>query len=67
VQSVPLTDEVIARAATLAPPLLRSLDAMHRTSALAAAPAGETPVLCGYDRRLQDAGREHRLLAISPG
>jgi hypothetical protein len=29
--------------------------------------AGAAPVLCGYDRRLQDAGREHGLLTISPG
>jgi predicted nucleic acid-binding protein len=67
VQSIPLTDAVVARAATLEPPVLRSLDAIHLASALAAAPAGAAPVLCGYDRRLQDAGREHGLLTISPG
>jgi predicted nucleic acid-binding protein len=66
VQSVPLTDEVIASAAILGPSTLRSLDAIHLASALAAAPAGAAPVLCGYDRRLQDAGREHGLLTMSP-
>jgi hypothetical protein len=44
-----------------------ALDAIHLASALAAAPAGAAAVLCGYDRRLQDAGREHGLLTISPG
>jgi predicted nucleic acid-binding protein len=65
-QIIPLTDPVIALAAGADPPALRSLDAIHLASALVASPADVLPVLCGYDRRLQDAGRERGLLAISP-
>lgn len=65
-QIITLTDEVIAVAAGLGPSALRSLDAIHLASALVASPADVLPVLCGYDRRLQEAGREHGLLAISP-
>jgi predicted nucleic acid-binding protein len=66
VQSVPMSDAIINLAAALDPPVLRSLDAVHLASALVAAPAGALPVLCGYDSRLQDAGRDRGLLTISP-
>jgi uncharacterized protein len=66
IQSIPLVDEVIAQAARLDPPVLRSLDAIHLASALVAAPGGALPVLCGYDLRLQQAGRDRGLLAIAP-
>jgi uncharacterized protein len=65
-QIIPFTDQVIVLAAGVGPAGLRSLDAIHLASALVAAPGDVSPVLCGYDRRLQDAGREHGLLAISP-
>jgi uncharacterized protein len=65
-QIIPLTDQVIALAAGARPPTLRSLDAIHLASALVVSPADVPPVLCGYDRRLQEAGREQGLLAISP-
>jgi hypothetical protein len=63
---IPITDQVIVLAASVGPPALRSLDAIHLASALVATPADVLPVLCGYDQRLQEAGREHGLLAISP-
>jgi predicted nucleic acid-binding protein len=65
-QIIPLTDQVIALAAGVGPSALRSLDAIHLASALVASPAEVRPVLCGYDQRLQEAGREQGLLAISP-
>ncbi len=63
---VPLTDAIIAAAAVAPPPLLRSLDAIHLASAQAAQLGGWPAVVCGYDRRLQQAASEHRLLVISP-
>jgi predicted nucleic acid-binding protein len=64
---VPISSEVITRAASLEPTTLRSLDAIHLASAMVAMPRRIPPVICGYDDRLQDAAREHGLLAVSPG
>jgi predicted nucleic acid-binding protein len=64
---IPLTDGIIAAAAILPPPLLRSLDAIHLASAQAVELRGRPAVVCGYDRRLQQAATEHGLLSISPG
>jgi predicted nucleic acid-binding protein len=63
---IPLTDQVIVLAAGVGPPVLRSLDAVHLASALVASPGNVLPVLCGYDQRLQAAGRERGFLAVSP-
>jgi predicted nucleic acid-binding protein len=63
---IPLTDAIIAAAAVAPPPLLRSLDAIHLASAQAAELGGRPAVVCGYDRRLQQAVVDHGLLAISP-
>ena len=50
------------------PPLkLRSLDAIHLASARVITSPASPLVLCGYDDRLQSAGRSLGLLAISPG
>lgn len=65
--TVPITDAVLAGAAALDPPQLRSLDAIHLASARAVASDAAPVVLCGYDERLQGAGRSLGLLAISPG
>jgi predicted nucleic acid-binding protein len=64
---VPISSEVITRAASLEPAALRSLDAIHLASAMLAAPRRIAPVMCGYDDRLQGAAREYGLLAVSPG
>lgn len=64
---VPITETVLAAAAELDPPQLRSLDAIHLASARAITTPDVSPVLCGYDDRLQGAGRSLGLLAISPG
>lgn len=63
---LPLTDAIIVPAATMGPPTLRSLDAIHVASALAARVGDRSAVVCGYDRRLQDAAAQAGLMAISP-
>lgn len=55
---------VLQRAATLPPPLLRSLDALHLASALSLA---DCAGMVTYDRRLLEAAAYHGLQAWSPG
>jgi predicted nucleic acid-binding protein len=63
---IPLVDGIAEAAAELPPPTLRSLDAIHLASALFAYVGERSTVVCGYDRRLQDAAAGHGLLTISP-
>jgi uncharacterized protein len=63
---IPLNDNIIVVAAQLQPPMLRSLDAIHLASARAVRLGARSTVVCGYDRRLQDAAAAHDLLTISP-
>lgn len=49
---LPLTDAITVSAATMPPPTLRSLDAIHVASAVAARVGDRFAVVCGYDRRL---------------
>lgn len=53
VRPVALTHAVVARAAALDPPALRTLDAIHVASALIL--GGDLAALVTYDRRLADA------------
>lgn len=55
---------VIAGAASLDPPLLRSLDAIHLATALS---LEELDALVTYDRRLSAAAQEAGLVVTSPG
>ncbi len=61
---VELDESVVAVAAGLEPPALRSLDAMHLASALAM--GDELDALVTYDRRLADAARGVGLTVVSP-
>ncbi len=58
-----LSDAVLARAARLDPPALRSLDAIHLASALE---LGVAEMLV-YDHRLADAARSQGITVSSPG
>lgn len=44
---VPISSEVITRAASLEPATLQSLDAIHLASAMVATPRRIAPVVCG--------------------
>lgn len=60
-----LTGSMSAVAATLAPPTLRSLDAIHVATALEF--GGELDAFVTYDDRLADAARAAGLPVVSPG
>lgn len=62
---VSLSPDVIATASTLAPPQLRSLDAIHVATALHLGP--DCDGIITYDRRMIEAARYHGLAVESPG
>ena len=59
----PMSGEVIALARRLAPPVLRTLDAIHLASALLI----DADVLVAYDQRLLEATTTHGISTSSPG
>jgi predicted nucleic acid-binding protein len=61
---VPVDDALLDIAGTLAPAVLRSLDAVHLTSALRVAPL---IAVVTYDQRLQEAARTLGLPVAAPG
>ena len=64
-ETIPLDRATFERAATLDPPTLRSLDALHVASALAL--GVEHVVFYSYDQRTLDAARANGLVTASPG
>lgn len=60
---VEVTDGILRSAAALASATVRTLDAIHLSSALRVEP----DELVAYDRRLLDAAAEHGLAVSSPG
>lgn len=62
---IPLSGEIVARAAEVGDPLLRSLDALHLSSGLSI--AGDLTAFVAYDLRLVDAARNARLDVVHPG
>jgi predicted nucleic acid-binding protein len=60
-----LSDEILSRAADVAPRSLRTLDAIHLATALDFSPPPAC-FLC-YDRRLGAAARQHGLAVVAPG
>ena len=62
---VPLSREVVDRAADLGDPGLRSLDALHLASALVL--GDDLDVLVVYDRRLSAAAQDAGLTVVQPG
>jgi predicted nucleic acid-binding protein len=61
---IPLTADLLDRAALLDPVVLRSLDALHLASAMTL--GADLTAFVVYDRRLQDAARAERLPVVSP-
>ena len=59
----PMSPDVVALARRLQPPVLRTLDAIHLSSALLL----DADVLVAYDARLADAARHNDLAVSSPG
>ncbi|MGI9161743.1 MAG: type II toxin-antitoxin system VapC family toxin [Mycobacterium sp.] len=59
-----LTDEIVEQAGALAPPELRTLDAVHLATALVY--RRSITALCAYDNRLLSAARAYGLTVSSP-
>jgi len=62
---IPLSSEVVARAADVGDPLLRSRDAIHLASALSL--AADLHAFVAYDLRLVTAARAAGLEVVQPG
>ncbi len=65
VSLLPLDEAVLARAKTLQPAHLRTLDALHLASALSL--GTDLAVLVSYDDRLSDAARASGVSVLTPG
>lgn len=65
VELLPLSRSLLDAAATLTPPGLRSLDAVHLASALSV--REHVSSFVAYDRRLLEAAADAGLPVISPG
>ncbi|MGH9089963.1 MAG: type II toxin-antitoxin system VapC family toxin [Acidimicrobiales bacterium] len=61
---VPITKEIIERAALVGAPSLRSLDAIHLASALLL--RADLSSFVAYDRRLQEAAEAENLAVVAP-
>lgn len=63
---VPLTDDLLARAETVDPDSVATLDALHLVTALALAADGTLGAVFTYDRRLAAGARHHGLTVVAP-
>ena len=63
---VPLDDDVLRAAETVAPATVPTLDAIHLVTALRLHGAGLLDAVMTYDARLADGAREHGLTVMAP-
>jgi uncharacterized protein len=63
---IPLDDTILAAAETIAPSMVRTLDAIHLATAVRLADAGQLDALMTYDKQLADGAREHGITVLSP-
>jgi uncharacterized protein len=63
---IPLSEEILTAAETIAPAAVRTLDAMHLATAVQLAGAGQIDALMTYDKQLAAGAREHGLEVLSP-
>jgi predicted nucleic acid-binding protein len=61
---VPIDDEIVARASTVEPPVLRTLDAIHVATVLH---IGALEGMVTYDPRLSAAAAAHGVAVFAPG
>jgi uncharacterized protein len=61
---IPVTLDLLEQAASVGPPLLRSLDAIHLASALSL--GSDLTAFVAYDRRLQAAAQAEGLPIVAP-
>jgi uncharacterized protein len=63
---IPLDEETLTAAETIAPSMVRTLDAIHLATAVRLAAAGQLDALMTYDKQLATGAREHGLTVLSP-
>jgi predicted nucleic acid-binding protein len=63
---IPLDEEILAAAKTIAPPSVATLDAIHLATAVSLSNAGNLDVLMTYDKQLAIGAREHGLEVLAP-
>ena len=64
---IPLDETILAAAETIAPSVVRTLDAIHLATAVRLVGAGQLDALMTYDEQLADGAREHGITVLSPG
>lgn len=63
---IPLDDEILTAAKTIAPPTVATLDAIHLATAVSLSNAGNLNALMTYDKQLASGAREHGLEVLAP-
>jgi predicted nucleic acid-binding protein len=63
---IPLDEEILTTAETLAPAAVATLDAIHLATAVRLAEAGTLDALMTYDKQLASGAREHGIAVLSP-
>jgi predicted nucleic acid-binding protein len=63
---IPLDEEILAAAETIAPPTVATLDAIHLATAVSLSNAGKLDALMTYDKQLATGAREHGLEVLAP-
>jgi uncharacterized protein len=63
---IPLDETILAAAETIAPSVVRTLDAIHLATAVRLAGAGQLDALMTYDKQLSEGAREYGITVLSP-
>jgi predicted nucleic acid-binding protein len=63
---IPLDETILTAAETIAPSVVRTLDAIHLATAVRLAGAGQLDALMTYDKQLAEGAREHGITVLSP-
>lgn len=63
---IPLDDEILTAAKTIAPPTVATLDAIHLATAVSLSNAGNLDALMTYDKQLAGGARGHGLEVLAP-
>jgi uncharacterized protein len=63
---IPLDEEILAAAETIAPPTVATLDAIHLATAVSLSKAGKLDALMTYDKQLAIGARGHGLEVLAP-
>jgi predicted nucleic acid-binding protein len=63
---IPLDEQILAAAETIAPPTVATLDAIHLATAVSLSNAGKLDALMTYDKQLAIGARKHGLDVLAP-